>query len=112
RDWTRCHRPRAKRVGYHPTGMLRNPCWIGRLEESCESDLSPIPFPNEKGCLLTKVDVLRQLQSQTQEEIASFGHLIIASCAGAFIAALCRDIVGAPRSESVALRCCMARIET
>ena len=28
-----------------------------------KSDLSPVPFPNGKGCLLAKVNVLRELQS-------------------------------------------------
>jgi len=32
------------------------PCWIGSSSESCESDLSPVPLPNEKGCLLAKVN--------------------------------------------------------
>ena len=34
-----------------------------------KSDLSPVPFPNGKGCLLAKVNALRELQSQTQEEL-------------------------------------------
>ncbi len=63
------------------------------------------------------------LQEETSSPlgVALFGHLIVASshsaalrglCAGALIAALCCDIVRAPRSESGVLPCCMARIET
>ena len=32
-------------------------------------DLSPVPFPNGKGCLLAKVASLRELQSATGEEL-------------------------------------------
>ena len=33
-----------------------------------KSDLSPIPFPNGKRCLLAKVDMPWQLQSEMQED--------------------------------------------
>jgi len=32
-----------------------------------KNDLSPVPFPSGKGCLLTKVNVLRGLQSAGAE---------------------------------------------
>jgi len=34
-----------------------------------KSDLSPVPFPNGEGCLLAKVNVLRELLSAGGEEL-------------------------------------------
>ena len=36
-----------------------------------KSDLSPVPFPNGKGCLLVKVNPLRELQSAGGEEMSA-----------------------------------------
>ena len=36
-----------------------------------KSDLSPVPFPNGKGCLLTKVNALWELQSASGEELSA-----------------------------------------
>jgi hypothetical protein len=36
-----------------------------------EKDLSPVPFPNGKGCLLAKVNALRELQSASGEELSA-----------------------------------------
>jgi hypothetical protein len=33
-----------------------------------KKDLSPVPFPNGKGCLLAKVHALRELHSASEEE--------------------------------------------
>ena len=35
-------------------------------------DLSPVPFPNGKGCLLAKVNALRDVQSASGEELRPF----------------------------------------
>jgi hypothetical protein len=34
-----------------------------------KDDLSPVPFPFGKGCLLAKVNVVRELQSAGGEEL-------------------------------------------
>jgi hypothetical protein len=33
-------------------------------------DLSPVPFPFGKGCLLAKINALRELQSASGEELS------------------------------------------
>ncbi len=38
------------------------------------SDLSPVPFPNRKRCLLAKVDALRELLSAGGEELSPPFH--------------------------------------
>ncbi len=36
-----------------------------------KNDLSPVPFPSGKGCLLAKVNALRELQSASGEELSA-----------------------------------------
>lgn len=36
-----------------------------------KSDLSPVPFPNGKGCLLAEVNALRELQVEGGEELSA-----------------------------------------
>jgi hypothetical protein len=43
-------------------------------------DLSPVPFPNGKGCLLAKVNVVREVQSASGEELRPlFGRRLMPS---------------------------------
>jgi len=59
-----------------------------------KKDLSPVPFPNGKGRLLTRVNVMREVQSASGEELRRRRTLMPSVLDRAFRGEVGKDLTG------------------